>query len=99
GLAAGSRNLISGNGESRLSNGVLLDGPDTTGNLVQGNFIGVDVDGARALGNVGNGVRVTESSGNVIGGAEPGARNVISGNRENGILIDGTGGLAPGNAV
>jgi hypothetical protein len=97
--AAAARNVISGNDNS----GILITA-GTTGNLVQGNFIGTDAAGASAIGN-GNGV-VTEgqsanSSSHTIGGTAPGARNVISGNNGRGISLGGTvsGNLVQGNFI
>jgi hypothetical protein len=55
------------------------------GNTIEGNFIGTDPAGLAALGNSGDGIEV-HSSGNLIGGSTPAARNLISGNREDGIL-------------
>jgi titin len=55
-------------------------------NAIQGNLIGTDVSGQLDLGNTLSGVRV-ESSANVIGGALAAARNVISGNGENGVYL------------
>jgi titin len=71
---AAARNVISGNS----TDGVLIDSPGTTGNVVEGNFIGTDASGNTALGN-GSGI-VVQSQGNTIGGTTPGAGNVISGN-------------------
>src|SRR5262249_10945329 len=62
------------------SDGILAEGC-----VVQGNLIGTDVTSGRALGNLGNGVRVSDLS--TIGGTVAGARNVISGNQGDGILI------------
>src|ERR1051326_1748450 len=62
------------------------------GNLVEGNFIGTDANGTAALGNRGSGVSVGGPSPNLIGGTTPGARNVISGNRGNGIEAFNGGG-------
>ncbi len=56
------------------------------GNVIQGNFIGTDVTGTVALGNRTDGVQLT-SGGNGIGGSNPGARNVISGNGRHGIFV------------
>ncbi len=71
GLTAGARNVISGNS----SDGVSIRG---TGSKVQGNFIGTDITGTLALGNSGNGVSAVDGA--LIGGTEPGARNIISTN-------------------
>ena len=74
GTVAGSRNLISGN----AGNGVYLDKTASSG-IVQGNFIGTDKDGNNSIRNGANGVQVLSGS-VTIGGANSGARNVISGN-------------------
>ena len=79
------RNVISGN-----FIGINIFGVDTDNNLVVGNYIGTDVSGENAVPNT-NGVWITEGSDNVIGGPEDGARNVISGNNDNGIWIQGSG--------
>jgi subtilisin-like proprotein convertase family protein len=76
-------NLISGN----TQNGVSLSDAGTTGNLVQGNFIGTDVTGLLALGNLRDGVLVAATSDNLIGGAASGTGNLISGNGANGVEI------------
>jgi len=72
GVTVGARNVISGNS----SDGVNIRG---TGSKVQGNYIGTDITGTLALGNSGNGVSAGEG-GALIGGTEPGARNIISAN-------------------
>ncbi len=53
--------------------------------LIQGNLIGVDATGTRALGNSLTGV-LDFGTGTVIGGTTPEARNVISGHTNYGIL-------------
>ena len=85
GTAVGAGNVISGNGY-----GVFLPAswnPMTGVNRVQGNLIGTDATGSLPLGNL-EGVFMWGDSGmptQVIGGTEPGAGNVISGN---GVGID-----------
>jgi hypothetical protein len=75
GLAPAARNIISGNG----GHGVHYSrGFAATPLRVQGNYIGVDVTGANVLANGGNGVEVNGDI--LIGGTDPGAGNVISGN-------------------
>lgn len=95
GTTAGARNVISGNG----GDGVDLEAP-TSGNLVEGNFIGTDVTGTLDLGNTFNGVRIT-AQGNTVGGTTAAARNVISGNDENGVGINSgaSGNLVQGNYI
>ena len=62
----------------------------TTDTVVQGNRIGTDVDGLFALGNSGDGI-FSEADRSIIGGAEPGAGNLISGNGGHGVLIESLG--------
>src|SRR5262245_14739772 len=99
GAAPGARNVISGNNR----HGVTLNGLDTMGNAVRGNFIGTDASGTADLGNALDGVNVSAGADhNSIGGATAGARNVISGNGRNGVLITdaGTNGIVvEGNVI
>lgn len=83
GLTPGARNVISGN-----ITGMDLSGSSSV-NVVQGNFIGTDRHGARAIPNTALGIRL-QSSGNLIGGTTPAARNIISGN-QSGLSITGGG--------
>ena len=80
---------------------MAITGPDVTGNLVEGNFIGTNTFGSQELFNVGNGVNISDASNNTIGGTEEGARNVISGNGEDGVLIavSASGNLVQGNYI
>jgi FG-GAP-like repeat len=78
GTVPAARNIISGNGR-----GIVAEG----GNLVQGNFIGTDVTGTVPLGNVSQGVFFEPATAGLIGGTAPGARNIISGNGDHGILL------------
>lgn len=76
----GVGNVISGNSNAG-SNGVLITGAGTANNRVEGNLIGVAVDGGGALPNGANGVLISSgASGNTIGGQDALRRNVISGN-------------------
>jgi hypothetical protein len=94
GTAAGTRNIISGN----TQNGLLIsDGGGATANVIQGNFIGTDLTGAKALGNGMAGIKINFASNNTIGGTEAGEGNLISGNNQDGILMNGDG--ATGNVV
>src|SRR5262249_51514742 len=74
--------------------GVSLDGAGTTGNLVQGNFIGTDINGdGNVVGNALDGVLVTAvASNNSIGGPASGSGNLIAFNSRTGVRIEsGTG--------
>jgi hypothetical protein len=93
GTAPAARNVISGNGWE----GVGIHGSETRLNFVLGNYIGVDATGAATLSNGWAGVEVWGAAGNRIGGATAGERNVISGNGEQGVYIQGD--TAAGNVV
>jgi titin len=82
GTSAGAGNVISGN----VQDGILLT-ESTTGNLVQGNLIGLSASGSNALPNGDNGITFSNASSNTVGGTVFGAQNVISGNSYNGIAI------------
>ena len=85
GTTAAARNIISAN----ASNGILLTQITTTGNVVQGNYIGLTASGTLPLGNQGSGVFIwTDAQRNTIGGVAPGAGNVISGNSTIGVQIN-----------
>ncbi len=94
GTTAGAGNVISGN----TGIGLWISGQGTSGNLVQGNFIGTNASGTGALSNGNDGVLVDNAaSDNTIGGTRPAAGNLISGNTQAGIQINGTG--SSGNVV
>ena len=97
GTAAGAGNVISGNG----GEGVAVGSSLATGNIVQGNLIGTDASGTADLGNAGSGVHLSVGVNNIIGGTAAGARNVISGNVAEGVIIDGgaTGNFVQGNFI
>jgi hypothetical protein len=94
GTTPAARNIISGNS----FDGVFIAHSDTDNNLVQGNFIGTDVTGASALPNVGRGVEIAFGArANTVGGTASGARNLLSGNNNDGAAIFNPG--TSGNQV
>jgi titin len=96
GTSPGAGNVIAGNG----NNGLLIAGPTTTANLVQGNFIGTDPSMTFELGNGGNGVVLEGGVNNTIGGTASAAGNTIAFNAQNGALIDtGTGNAIRRNVI
>jgi len=92
------RNVISGNGQFPVADfatqggvGVYIFGANTSGNVVQRNYIGTNAAGTDALTNSVIGVLISQSFGNTVQG------NLISGNRFVGLEI--AGGTASGNLV
>ena len=70
------------------STGVSIEGG--LGARIEGNFIGTDPTGTQDLGNRSAGVDINGTSGsgaNIIGGAEPAQRNLISGNDSEGVFV------------
>ena len=89
GSTAADRNLISGN----TTDGVDLTGSGTSGNVVEGNYIGSDISGTVALPNQ-YGINIAGTGGsNTISGATStpgtGAGNLIAGNFNSGIYALG----------
>ena len=76
--------MISGNN----GNGLYLT--SATGNLIQGNYVGVNISGSQAVSNSADGITIFNgASGNTVGGTSAGAGNVISGNGGSGIYLFG----------
>jgi hypothetical protein len=95
GTEPGAGNLISGN----RSFGVWVSNTGSTSGIrVEGNLIGTDITGTVALGN-DEGILVSFTTNTVIGGAAPGAGNLVSGNRHHGIIIAGNGTQVQGNLI
>jgi parallel beta-helix repeat protein len=84
GATAGSRNVLSGNGQ----NGIHIHGAGAVSNTVKGNFIGADASGLHALANGQDGVSLSDSASyNLIGGPAAGDRNLIFANGHSGVNI------------
>ncbi len=84
GTAPGAGNVISGNGED----GVVIVDENTSGNIVAGNLIGLDVVGTSERPNGGSGVYIFGGAhDNIVGGTSAGARNFLSGNDGDGVTI------------
>ncbi len=99
GTAAGAGNVLSGNEAS----GIGIYDIGTTGNLVQGNFIGTDITGTLGLSNSGHGVATAGgASDNLIGGTISGSGNIIAFNNASGIVFAsdaGTGIAVLSNSI
>jgi len=81
GSVLGAANVVSGNG----FDGILVFGPGSSGNLVQGNRVGTDVAGRRALGNGNHGIVVDGAPATAI------VANLVAGNARGGIAVSGPG--------
>lgn len=75
---------------------ILLETKGT--NTIVGNYIGLDVTGTQSFGGRRHGLEIA-SSDNLIGGADPSARNVISGTGDQGIVILGSRNRIQGNLI
>lgn len=83
GITAGDRNVISGNG----GYGIYIQNPSVTNTMIQGNYVGPNINGTAAVGNQMGGIFIAETDGHIIGGNTAATRNVISGNTGIGITI------------
>ncbi len=90
-----SNNVVRGLVIHRFYTGIQV--VDADGNRFEGNFVGTDVQGKTGLGNRCSGISISGiqggvgSSNNVVGGSQPQARNLISGNGCVGVEIGPTG--------
>ena len=93
GSVEGERNIISAN----ANDGIEVRGD---GNIIKGNTIGSDISSMARLGNKWNGIVVWSGNGNIIGGQEPGASNIIAANHNSGIIVgDASETKIIGNAI
>jgi Periplasmic copper-binding protein (NosD)/Right handed beta helix region len=93
GTTATAGNVIAGNAGA----GVMVSGG---GAMVQGNTIGLMSNRADPLPNGSDGVLLSSASGSTIGGSQPGAGNVISGNLASGVYVLNSSGIAiEGNLI
>ena len=95
GGTVGGRNVISGNWK-----GIEISHEGATGNLVRGNLVGTQVDGAATLRNGSAGIVVAAGAGrNVIGGAAD-SSNTIAHNGGDGVrVVSGTGNAIDLNSI
>ena len=89
GTTKGKRNIISGNIDR---SGITIWGPDADRNIIEGNYIGVDISGKNPLANAGAGVIIAEDAdNNIIGGSTTKHGNVIAYNNLPGVYVQGIG--------
>ncbi|HJU54466.1 MAG TPA: Calx-beta domain-containing protein [Pyrinomonadaceae bacterium] len=98
GLTPSARNVISGN-----QVGIQIGGyynTDITGNVIQGNYIGLNAAGNAPLPNKSSGIVISTGSNNVVGGTQDAAGNVIAFNGGAGVSgSTGTGNLISHNSI
>ncbi len=93
-LISGGNTTILGLVVNRFQgDGILIQ--TNGGNTIAGSYIGTDATGTTDLGNGSSGIGIL-SNNNTIGGSSAGARNIVSGNNGNGIVV---GGGATGNTI
>jgi titin len=105
GILTSNHNVIGMPGNGNVISGNLHYGVEiflsSSGNIIQGNFIGTNATGSAGLGNSFSGVGISGGSGsNTVGGTTAAARNIISANGS-GSLGDGVSifSSANGNVV
>ena len=106
GTTPDARNLISGNdlrGVGIFGTAAVAPPIGTnlaSGNVVQGNLIGVQADGTSPLGNASRGINIGSfASNNTIGGTASGAGNVIAFNPQGVVIFEGTGNAILSNST
>ena len=89
GTTTGEGDVISGNNwEGVHIVGTGTTDNETSGNVVEGDYIGTNVGGSADLANAESGVGIySGAANNTIGGYMSGSGNVISGNDSNGVYI------------
>ena len=86
GTGMSDKNLISGNTFA----GIVIDGLQSQGNIIYGNYIGTDLSTINSIPN-DNGIILSYASSTIIGGNTASHRNIISGNTGAAIVMNGTG--------
>src|SRR5262249_44577646 len=98
GVVPGARNVISGNGAG-IEIG-SLNSSLSQGNVIQGNYIGLNALGTGPLPNRLQGVLLASAMNNTIGGTQPEAANKIAFNAGAGVqVIVSTGNAIRGNSI
>jgi hypothetical protein len=92
GTAPGEGNVVSGNGRNGISVSYNrpMDQKVSPSVTIQGNLIGLNASGTSPMPNQSNGVSIANSRSVLIGGAPPGAGNVVAANRAYGMLFSET---------
>ncbi|MBI4648775.1 MAG: T9SS type A sorting domain-containing protein [Bacteroidia bacterium] len=98
GYAPEEGNLVSGN----IAYGIPVFGAGADENIIAGNLIGTDYSGTQAIPNTYGVLFDDGAKYNIVGGSQPGATNIISGNSGYGVFLYnlGTkGNIIKGNLI
>jgi hypothetical protein len=97
-VLTGGGSTVEGVSITRFADAILISG--SGGNTITGNFLGTNPSGTSQGFANQTGLEV-QSSGNVLGGNKAALRNVISGNNNQGVLLDdgASGNLVAGNYI
>ncbi len=92
GLVPGARNVISGNTNGPYYDyGLIVAGSGTSGNVVEGNYIGLGADGLTPVPNYYGVFFAGGATNNTLGGTVAGAANYASGNISYNVFISDPG--------
>ena len=99
GATAAARNVISGNSVGIQLGGFFFGG--IVGNVIQGNFIGLNAAGTGQVPNTQQGISISEGVNTTIGGTASGAGNRIAFNGGPGVTLsnNSSGNSIRGNAI
>jgi hypothetical protein len=97
GTAPGAGNVFGGFLSDAIGIGTSAGPGDDT--VIQGNFIGTDATGTKALASGSTGIHLGSGVGTLIGGGAPGAGNVIHGGQFGIFLSGGSGWKIQGNSI
>lgn len=86
GTTSVARNVIAGFTTANIEIDTDFDDKTAGGITIQGNYIGTNANGTDALGTTRTAIDSFRGFGLTIGGASPGAGNLISGNRQNALI-------------
>jgi hypothetical protein len=95
GTEEGARNIIAAHHDGSINISFCRS------NRVQGNYLGSAPNGTATVGNGTFGIYLYAASGNIVGGVEPGAGNLVGGNHSIGIGIfaESASGVADNNVI
>ena len=97
GTGPGAGNVFGGFVSDAIGIGLSAGPGDDT--VIQGNFIGTDATGTKALASAFTGIHLGSGVGTLIGGGAPGAGNVIHGGQFGIYLSGGSGWTIQGNSI